>query len=37
MKEIDNVVWGGDEKVIAQWCKGNKVFDEITENGTKRS
>ena len=29
--EIDNMVWSGREKEIAQWCKTNKVFDEITE------
>ena len=31
-EEIDNVVWSGDVKEIAQWCKRNKVFDEITPN-----
>ena len=30
-EEIDNMVWSGDEKAIAQWCKKNKVFDEITD------
>ena len=30
-EEIDNMVWGGVEKVIAQWCKRNIVYDEITE------
>ena len=30
-EEIDNVVWSGDEKEIAQWCKRNKVYDEITD------
>ena len=31
-EEVDNVVWSGDEKEIAQWCKRNKVYDEITED-----
>ena len=31
-EEIDNMVWGSDEKVITQWCKMNKVYDEITED-----
>ena len=31
-EEIDNVVWSGDEKAISEWCKRNKVFDEITED-----
>ena len=31
-KEIDNVVWSGNESEIARWCKRNKVCDEITEN-----
>ena len=30
-EEIDNTVWSGREKEITQWCKTNKVFDEITE------
>ena len=30
-EEIDNMVWSGGEKEIAQWCKLNKVYDEITE------
>lgn len=30
-EEIDNMVWSGNEKEISQWCKTNKVFDEITE------
>ena len=30
-QEIDNVVWNGKEKVISEWCKRNKVYDEITE------
>ena len=30
-EEIDNMVWSGDEKVVSQWCKKNKVYDEITE------
>ena len=30
-EEIDNMVWSGDEKEIAQWCKRNKVLDEITD------
>ena len=25
------MVWSGDEKEIARWCKRNKVYDEITE------
>ena len=29
--EIDNMVWSEKEKEISQWCKTNKVFDEITE------
>ena len=28
--EIDNMVWNGSEKEIGEWCKRNKVFDEIT-------
>ena len=28
---IDNVVWTGCEVVIFQWCKRNKVYDQITE------
>ena len=27
----DNMVWGGEEKVVLEWCKRNKVFDEITD------
>ena len=30
--EIDNMIWNGHESEITQWCKRNKVFDEITEN-----
>ena len=30
-EEIDNVVWNGNENVISEWCKQNKVYDEITE------
>ena len=30
-EETDNMVWSGVEKEIAQWCKRNKVYDEITE------
>ena len=30
-KEIDNIVWSGDEKKFARWCKTNKVYDEITD------
>ena len=30
-EEIDNMVWSGDEKEITQWCKRNKVYDEITD------
>ena len=29
--EIDNVVWSGNEEEISQWCKRNKVSDEITD------
>ena len=29
-EDIDNMVWSGDEE-NAQWCKRNKVYDEITE------
>ena len=29
-EEIDNMVWNGSEKEIGEWCKRNKVFDEIT-------
>ena len=28
-EEIDNMVWSGNEKEIAQWCK-NKVYHDIT-------
>ena len=28
----DNMVWSGDERGVAEWCKRNKVFDEITED-----
>ena len=28
---IDNVVWTGREDDITQWCKRNKVYDEIRE------
>ena len=28
---IDNMAWSGDEEKVSQWCKKNKVFDEITE------
>ena len=31
-EEIDNMVWSGREKEIAEWCEMNKVIDEITEN-----
>ena len=24
--------WSGDEEKVSQWCKKNKVFDEITED-----
>ena len=27
----DNIVWSGEEKVVLEWCKRNKVFDEITD------
>ena len=30
--EIDNVVWSGREREIAEWCKRNKVYDEVTED-----
>ena len=26
------MVWSGNEKEIAQWCRKNKIFDEISEN-----
>ena len=29
--ETDNIVWSESEKDVSQWCKRNKVFDEITE------
>ena len=28
---LDNMVCNGSEKEIVEWCKRNKVFDEITE------
>ena len=31
-EEIDNFVWSGKEGVIMEWCKRNKVYDEITED-----
>ena len=27
----DNMVWSGDEKAILEWCRRNKVYDEITD------
>ena len=30
-EETDNMIWSGDEKELAQWCKRNIVYDEITE------
>ena len=30
--EIDNIVWSGKEKEIVEWCKENKIFDEITDD-----
>ena len=27
----DNMVWSGDERRVAEWCKRNKVYDEITD------
>ena len=30
-EEIDNIVWSGVENEISEWCKRNKVYDEITE------
>ena len=30
-EEMDNMVWSGQEKEISEWCKQNKVYDEITE------
>ena len=30
-EETDNTIWSGVEKELAQWCKKNKVYDEITE------
>ena len=31
-EEIDNMVWRGNVQEITQWCKNNKVFDEITDD-----
>ena len=31
-EEIDNMVWSGKERAIVEWCKHNKVYDEITED-----
>ena len=31
-EEIDNMVWSGVETEMTEWCKNNKVYDEITEN-----
>ena len=31
-EETDNTVWSGGEKEITEWCKRNKVYDEITED-----
>ena len=28
---IDNLVWTGCEDLISQWCKRNKVCDQITD------
>ena len=30
-QEVDNMIWNKSEREVAQWCKRNKVFDEITE------
>ena len=30
-EKIDNIVWNGNDKELARWCKQNKVYDEITE------
>ena len=30
-EEIDNMVWSGQSSEISQWCKKNKVYDEVTE------
>ena len=30
-EEIDNIVWSGQSSEISQWCKKNKVYDQITE------
>ena len=30
-EETNNMAWRMPEKEIAQWCKRNKVYDEITE------
>ena len=30
-QDIDNMVWNDDEGSISEWCKRNKVYDEITE------
>ena len=27
------MVWSGNEKQVTQWCRKNKVYDEITDNG----
>ena len=34
-EEIDNMLWSGKEKVISEWCKRNKAFDEIAEDDIK--
>ena len=31
LEEIDNMVWSGNQKEISQWCKDNKVPDEIVD------
>ena len=31
-EEIDNIVWSDERKVVSQWCKRNKIYDEITED-----
>ena len=31
-EETDSMVWNGEESEIAQWCKRNRVYDEITQD-----
>ena len=30
-QDIDNMVWNDDEGSISEWCKRNKVYDEIKD------